>query len=171
MRYGVLGPVEAMVDGTAIAIGGPQQRRILAVMLARTGQPISVEHLLECLWPDGLAPNGASFGFVHGSDDAPIAVASGNDRSITVFDLASGEQLGDTIVSPDDEVVAFALRPDGKEMAFGGGAGEQFTVWDLEPSHWTTAACTLAGRNLTRQEWATNIGDLAPYHRTCPEYA
>jgi hypothetical protein len=44
------------------------------------------------------------------------------------------------------------------------------TVWDLDPQHWIAAACKVAGRNLTPQEWKTDIGDLAPYHRTCPDY-
>jgi hypothetical protein len=34
----------------------------------------------------------------------------------------------------------------------------------------TDSACHIAGRNLTRPEWDTYIGDLAPYHATCPEY-
>ena len=32
-----------------------------------------------------------------------------------------------------------------------------------------TAACRVAGRNLTRDEWASNIGTLAPYRATCPD--
>ena len=61
-----------------------------------------------------------------------------------------------------------ALRPDGKELAIGGGFGHEFLVWDLDPEHWVTAACELAGRNLNQDEWDTYIGDLAEYHETCP---
>ncbi len=49
-------------------------------------------------------------------------------------------------------------------------SAHQRTVWDLDPKHWVIAACKVVGRNLTRQEWETNIGNLSPYRRTCPEY-
>ena len=39
-------------------------------------------------------------------------------------------------------------------------------IWDLDPSSWIRAACGIAGRNLTRDEWAAHIGDLAPYRST-----
>ncbi|MEY2401436.1 MAG: hypothetical protein QOJ08_1547 [Ilumatobacteraceae bacterium] len=61
MRYVVLGPVEAIDDDlTVVAVGGPQQRRLLALMLSRPGESISAERLVDCLWPDGLAPDGAA---------------------------------------------------------------------------------------------------------------
>ena len=43
-------------------------------------------------------------------------------------------------------------------------------IWDLDPAHWVSAACGVAGRNLTRDEWATHIGDLSPYRPTCPQF-
>ena len=95
-------------------------------------------------------------------------MATGQDRSVTLYDVASGEQIGDRLIIPDSEVVATALRPDGKELAMGGGFGRNFLVWDLDPEHWVTAACELAGRNLTQDEWTTYIGDLAEYHESCP---
>jgi len=110
------------------------------------------------------------FGRVIGSDDGSLAVVIGNDRTLSLFDLASGIQLGDSIRIPDDEATSAALRPDGKELAYGGANGHPFKVLDLDPQHWVTAACAVAGRNLTKEEWATNIGDLAPYHRTCPQF-
>ena len=38
------------------------------------------------------------------------------------------------------------------------------------PSEVGTAACRLAGRNLTQAEWDQYIGDLAPYTTTCPDH-
>ena len=43
-------------------------------------------------------------------------------------------------------------------------------VWDLDPARWSEAACELASRNLTREEWETYIGDLASYRATCPQF-
>jgi hypothetical protein len=41
----------------------------------------------------------------------------------------------------------------------------------LDPTSWIDAACRLAGRNLTAEEWATNIGDLAEYGPDLPAVA
>ncbi len=100
--------------------------------------------------------------------DGRVAMATGQDHSVTTYDVPSGEQIGDRLVIAETEVVASAVRPDGMELAMGGGFGRDFLVWDLDPEHWVTAACTLAGRSLTPEEWDTYIGDLAEYHETCP---
>jgi len=61
-----------------------------------------------------------------------------------------------------------AVRSDGLQAAVIVDGG--INVWDLDPDDWETAACTIASRNLTRDEWNTYIGTLAPYQRTCPEF-
>ena len=68
--------------------------------------------------------------------------------------------------SPRARGVVFST--DGSGLAIPSPEGVQ--IWDLEPGHWADAACRLAGRNLTREEWDTNIGDLAPYRATCPAF-
>ncbi len=102
--------------------------------------------------------------------DGRVAMATGLDHSVTLYDVESGEQMGDRMIIPNSEAVASAIRPDGLELAMGGGFGQDFLVWDLDPQTWATAVCTLAGRNLRQEEWDTYIGDLAEYHITCPEY-
>jgi hypothetical protein len=102
--------------------------------------------------------------------DGSVAIATGRDHSVTLYDVESGEQIGDRIIIPDTEADVSAIRPDGKELAMGGGGGREFLVWDLDPEHWVRAACELAGRNLSPDEWKTYIGDLAEYHATCPEF-
>ena len=65
-----------------------------------------------------------------------------------------------------------SLSIDGRWLTVGGepGLGDRASqIWDLDPEHWAEAACNVAGRNLTRQEWAATIGDLAPYRLTCPD--
>jgi WD40 repeat protein len=43
------------------------------------------------------------------------------------------------------------------------------TVLNLDPSNWQATACRLAGRNLTRAEWAQYIPGR-PYETTCPQW-
>ncbi len=58
------------------------------------------------------------------------------------------------------------MRSDGLEMAAASDHG--IVVWDLDPNHWVTAACEVAGRNLTREEWDHYLGVLCSYRATCP---
>ena len=39
--------------------------------------------------------------------------------------------------------------------------------WSLRPADLVRAACTVAGRDLTRVEWRDLIGSTTPYHHTC----
>ena len=55
----MLGPVEAIGSHGPINVGGPQQRRILAALLAEPGIVLTYERLTEVLWPDDNEPDNA----------------------------------------------------------------------------------------------------------------
>ena len=60
------------------------------------------------------------------------------------------------------------LRPDGRAVAVNGRLG----VARMDPGAgpgWRRPPAGLAGRNLTRAEWATYLGE-EHYRRTCPAY-
>jgi DNA-binding SARP family transcriptional activator/tetratricopeptide (TPR) repeat protein len=50
MRFGVLGPVEVWDGPRRLALGGPQQRELLAVLLLNANRVVSVDRLVEHLW-------------------------------------------------------------------------------------------------------------------------
>ncbi|MEH0842915.1 BTAD domain-containing putative transcriptional regulator [Micromonospora sp. CPCC 205711] len=56
VAFGVLGPVEAVRDGDAVALKGPRQRAVLARLLIARGRVVPVDRLVDDLWetpPDG----------------------------------------------------------------------------------------------------------------------
>ena len=59
IEFSVLGPVEARRDGVAIGLGGPQQRRLLAVFLTSPRQTLTLDRLAEAMWAGDQAPEGA----------------------------------------------------------------------------------------------------------------
>lgn len=59
MQIGFLGPLEVLVDGAAIDMGGPRQQRVLACLLAATPEFLSVDQLTEEVWGE-LPPKTAT---------------------------------------------------------------------------------------------------------------
>lgn len=57
--FRVLGPLEMRVDGAPIALGGAKQRAVLAALLLRAGEIVSVERLVDEVWGDDPPPSAA----------------------------------------------------------------------------------------------------------------
>lgn len=58
MRFGVLGPLSVQADdGTAVAIGSPNQRLVLAILLAHQGGAVSADVLIDALWGEEPPPS------------------------------------------------------------------------------------------------------------------
>ncbi|TWP47594.1 tetratricopeptide repeat protein [Lentzea tibetensis] len=56
MRFGILGPLEVWDDGRPVAVGGPQQRALLAVLLLNANHVVSADRLMSELWSDEPPP-------------------------------------------------------------------------------------------------------------------
>ena len=59
VEFKMLGAVEVVDAGGPLSLGGPQQRKVLAVLLSDPGTTLTYDRLLEVLWPDGQAPENA----------------------------------------------------------------------------------------------------------------
>ena len=58
MQVNVLGPVGVELEQSA-ALGGPTQRRVLALLALHAGEVVSVDRLVDAVWPNGDAPDRA----------------------------------------------------------------------------------------------------------------
>jgi DNA-binding SARP family transcriptional activator len=59
MRYRVLGSLEVEADGGSVVLGGQKERLLLALLLTRPNQVVSVEALLRGLWGEQPPPTAA----------------------------------------------------------------------------------------------------------------
>src|SRR5262245_23037099 len=50
MRFYVLGPLEVSTDSGTVVVGGQKERMLLALLLTRPNQVVSVEALIRWLW-------------------------------------------------------------------------------------------------------------------------
>lgn len=58
-QFRVLGPVEAVRDGSTVPLGGPRQRSLLALLLIEARRSVGSDWLIDELWA-GEPPIGAS---------------------------------------------------------------------------------------------------------------
>jgi WD40 repeat protein/class 3 adenylate cyclase len=101
------------------------------------------------------------------SPDGNTLVAAGQSRAVTLWDLATRKQIGADFPGPPNEERPVArFTPDGSHLLVAYGHGGA-TLWDLDPAAWEAQACTVAGRNLTRDEWRQFLPDR-PYETLCP---
>jgi DNA-binding SARP family transcriptional activator len=67
MRFRILGPVEVQVDGGWSSIGAPKGRTVLAVLLLRSGEVVSIDQLIDEVWPGSPPAKSVNLisGYVH----------------------------------------------------------------------------------------------------------
>lgn len=82
------------------------------------------------------------------------------DGTVVQTPAPDGWQLG----GPVDWVGT--IHPDGSAVFLGGDPAHHLS---MDPDAWARAACQIAGRNLSREEWRRYFAD-EPYRRTCPRF-
>ncbi|MGA8980034.1 MAG: WD40 repeat domain-containing protein, partial [Pedococcus sp.] len=89
-------------------------------------------------------------------------VASSNEGRVSYWDGRTGAHLGTATVGSDGDL---SFSTDGTQLLVAGTDGS-VRSWDLDPASWVTAACRLAGRPLTEQEWR-NYLPKRPFRQVC----
>ena len=77
----------------------------------------------------------------------------GLNNRLTLYDLTRDIVLGEPIDTSGGGVRGGYLSADGKTLIT--ALPDGILLWDLVPEHQALAACALAGRELSEQEWAT----------------
>lgn len=52
LRFGLLGPLQVIVDGRPVALGTPKQRAVLAALLIERNRPVGIDSLTNAAWQD-----------------------------------------------------------------------------------------------------------------------
>ena len=101
------------------------------------------------------------------SPDGAMLASGANDGTIVLWDVASHAAFGDPLRGYSGRVRTVAFSPEASILASGGFNGE-IVLWNMDPSEWSTAACRIANRNLSVEEWKKDFGDQ-PYRETCTD--
>ncbi|MGX5772733.1 nSTAND1 domain-containing NTPase [Microbacterium trichothecenolyticum] len=101
-----------------------------------------------------LSRSSASSNVLMASVDGRTLLNVGFDNRLQLFDLTRDIPLGDAIdMSAYDQGPGGFLAADGTRLLTNGPAGVM--SWDLRPAEQARAACAIAGRELTEEEWDT----------------
>jgi WD40 repeat protein len=98
------------------------------------------------------------------SPDGRLLAFAGIDGNATLWDLRSRSRVGDAFRSPRGVAPAVAFEPGGRLLITEFGRNIEWLV-DLPTLR--RFACQIAGRDLTRAEWAEVLPNR-PYRPVCP---
>jgi DNA-binding SARP family transcriptional activator/class 3 adenylate cyclase/WD40 repeat protein/energy-coupling factor transporter ATP-binding protein EcfA2 len=174
--------VEVSPDGSVLVTASAEGD--LTLRDPATGRPTA---------PEITGPSGRPNNIVLSEDNTRMLVATRNDAAwwqrdftadaeyapeairlptdVHLYDVDSARQIGRTLrlaLPENAPYLAATLRPDGGQLAVATEHGVQ--LWDLDPGAWRDAACRLAGRNLSRDEWDRYMPPDEPYRATCPQW-
>lgn len=99
------------------------------------------------------------------SDDGRYLMTAA-DGAARLWDLVEGVEIGDPFPNDADNRIGGA---DGVPRVVT-AVGDYRLVWDLDVAAWPGLACSLAGRNLTVEEWQQFGPSDRPYRATCPQW-
>jgi WD40 repeat protein/DNA-binding SARP family transcriptional activator len=141
-------------DGRSVGIGGTGGDVVVVDAVTGEVSPVLPAHdgFVESVT---FAPDGATF------------VTTGQDGALKLWDTATWRVL-DTVepFGANHRIRASFLARDRLMIVDDTG---QILEWDPRPDAWEAYACTVAGRNLTHEDW----GELfpgEPYRVTCPDF-
>jgi WD40 repeat protein len=154
-------------DGRTLATGGGEEFAQLWDVTDRV-RP----RALSTLSVPALDSSGGTGGILSFGGDGKTLFAGSSAAAVHVFDVTD-RALPVRVTTIDTVPLAsgLAVSPDGRSFAADVARLNRVMVWDESPLNGLRAdpsrtACSVAGRGLTRDEWARYVPEL-PYQRTC----
>ena len=95
-----------------------------------------------------------------------FATTGGQDGTVKLWSSSTLQQEGTALNTQPGAATTAAFEPGGKRLLVVDDHGNGFT-WSTSLAAWERRACAVAGRNLTRAEWARYLPGH-PYTRVCP---
>ena len=112
--------------------------------------------------PRGIAYVEGGRRFVALNEDRASTDTGDGAASLDIRDTSTLRVVGEPLELPAG---ATSVSSSGNRAVLATDAGFA-VVWDLDPEHWASVACNIAGRSLTRTEWHQYLPGR-PYRPAC----
>ena len=97
--------------------------------------------------------------------DGAMLASAGQDGTLALWDVKTQNPIGPSLPVEPDSYLAADMSPDGSRL-FAASSNRRAVRWDIAPKAWKRHACRVAGRELTRHEWADALPGQ-PYRTVC----
>jgi WD40 repeat protein len=104
------------------------------------------------------------------SPDGKLLLEGASNGAIALWDVVDFAHPRPVTAFPGHTATVNALTfsPDGNVLV-SGGYDSLFQLWPMRPADWETAACRVAARNLSWDEWDSYFPSDQRYRATCPD--
>jgi WD40 repeat protein len=140
-------------DGTLLATSTLENS--ITVWNLKSGQPL----------PPLLYGHAQSVSALDFARDGKMLASGSDDGEIRLWDVETHEPIG-SLPGQQKAIKSVVFSPKGGLLASADEDGS-IIFWEVDNQAWTSRACGIANRNLTRTEWGTYLGNRS-YRKTCP---
>jgi len=98
----------------------------------------------------------------------------GTSFSFVLWDMTQREPLAHAFNEQASFQGSVAFSPNSQQLvsvADHSSGMDSIIMWDIAIQSWQNHACTIANRNLTREEWKQFIRDGTAWSKVCPDLA
>ena len=150
---------------------GPQQSPFAVSPVGRTlavGTPDGYVMLLDSRSGRQRGPKikvaGSGIGQIAFSADGRLFAASPGGSGVTLWDVGSRRRIGGQFPRTPGWIPGVSFAPNGRLQLF---LPTSVVEWPIDRPTMQRAACSIAGRDLTREEWRQLLPNR-PYRHVCP---
>jgi SARP family transcriptional regulator, regulator of embCAB operon len=93
LRFGVLGPLQMIVDGTDQPLGAAKQRAVLATLLMNRNRAVPIDSLIDAAWQERPPPEARASLHAHISRLRRLVAGAGVDPGAVLVSAAPGYRL------------------------------------------------------------------------------
>ena len=141
LRFQVLGPLDVVVDGARVALGGTKQRIVLALLLLEANHVVSADRLVDAVWGDDASDRSPGTLHVYVSNLRkvlePVSTALGVDSIIVTqrpgYVLEVDPAAVDALVFEDAVAAARRAAEGGRHAIAAARFREALDLWHGTP--------------------------------------
>jgi DNA-binding SARP family transcriptional activator len=137
VRFGILGPLQMIINGVALPLGTPKQRAVLAMLLINRNRVIGVDELIDAAWEEQPPPRARATLYIYVSNLRRLLASGGVETRDLLASAAPGYRLA--VLDSQYDLARFA---DEKNAGVRAAAEAQF---EQASSHFSAALAQWRG--------------------------